>query len=94
MIIDMSERLVHSYIDTRWALINGKSIAGMDLRSQIISWLEENISPCHGGTEYLQPRYIGQGWEWIIMEESTLSIKNLVRIDDEASATMFRLTFL
>ena len=72
------------------------------IKSQMISWFEQNIGPFSKEPDLDNSIYTGNGWKWfkhVIYDTGshgkTISYTTyFVEIDDERVATMFRLKFL
>jgi hypothetical protein len=84
MIIDISEQV-----------LSGNRV---NVKKQMISWLEENIGEYYGEvTEEHRGAYVGSGWEWGAKSEvvdDRYITTWFVDIADERAATMFILKFL
>ena len=93
MIIDISQQVM-----ARFQYQNLVKRNPVSVKRQMISWLEQNVGEYYGEVEQDRSRaYQGAGWEWGTRAETAgdqFQITWFVKIDDEAAATMFRLTFL
>ena len=98
MIIDISQQVM-----ARFQYQNLVKRNPVSVKRQMISWLEQNVGEYYGEVEQTDSRaYTGNGWEWGTRSETVYTHPSgsgvqttwFVKIDDEAAATMFRLTFL